>query len=64
MSHRINRETRVRQIARAEGIKLTPRGEPIFARDIDHMREIRQRDLRSDTQKNIDADIDAAHAND
>jgi hypothetical protein len=45
--------------ARAEGIELTPRGEPLFARDLKRFAEIvreeQERDVRTEAEKLEDA---------
>lgn len=55
----MTRTEKLKQIARDEGIVLTPRGEPLYARDMKRWREIQQRDLRTEEQREIDAIEDA-----
>ncbi len=43
-----------RQIARAEGIALTPQGEALFARDAARLNEIRARDSRTPEMRDQD----------
>ena len=40
-NHRLRPDQQDRAIARTEGITLTPRGEPLLARDLPHWHEIK-----------------------
>ena len=59
---RAHPDTRARDRARTEGITFTPRGEPLFARDLARWAELRreeqERDVRTPAERDEDDPVE------